>query len=55
MLLKDKPRVGVINDKIQDNTVMNGVSYFSHYFSLSLCEITYSVKRSEQNDIISHK
>ena len=37
MLLKDKSGVGVIGDKIQDTTAMNGVSYFfSLFFIMSL-------------------
>ena len=41
------------DDKKQDNTVMNGVSYFSLYFSPSPCEIAF--ERSEQNEVISHR
>ena len=33
-----------IKEQVQDNTVTNCVSYFSHYFLPSACEIAYSVK-----------
>ena len=43
--LKDKSRVGMIDHKMQDDTAMNDVSYFCHYFfSPSLCESTCSNK-----------
>ena len=35
--LKAKSWADVVDDEIQDCTVMNGVSYFSHHFSSSLC------------------
>ena len=38
--LKDKSGVDMIDDRIQDNTFMNGASYFSHYLSPSPCDIT---------------
>ena len=38
--LKGTSGVGMIDDKIKDNTAMNSVSNFSHYFSSSPCEIT---------------
>ena len=40
--LKDKPRVDMIDNEIQDNNAMNGVSYFFHYVLPSLCEIVRS-------------
>ena len=52
---KDKSGVGIVGDKIQDNTVMNCVSYFFVLFSQTPCEITNSDKRSERNYITSRK
>ena len=51
--LRDKSGVGTIDDEIQDNAVMKGVSYFSQCFSPSPCEITSGGKRSMRNDVIS--
>ena len=42
MPLKENSGVGMNNDKIQDEIVMNGVSSFFPLFSPSLCEIAYS-------------
>ena len=42
----------MIQDKIQNDTVMNGVSYFPHYSSPYPCEITYSIKPSARSDAI---
>ena len=42
--LKDESGVGMIGDKIHDITVMISNYTFSHYFSLSPCEIRYSTK-----------
>ena len=49
LLLKDKSEVGAIDEKyyksyiinILDDSVMNGLSYFTHYFVPSPCEISY--------------
>ena len=54
-LLKDKSGVGIIDDKIQDDIAMNGVSYFIPKFAPPPCEITNSNKRFEWNDVISLK
>ena len=43
--LQNKTRVSMINDKIKDNTSMNGVLYLFHHFSPFPCEVTYSNKR----------
>ena len=53
--LKDKSEVGMFDDKIQENTIMNGLPYFFHCSSPSPCEITHSIKRSKRNDVISRK
>ena len=52
--LKDKFGGGIIDDKIQNNTVINGESYFFSLFFPSPYEITNSVKRSAWNEAISH-
>ena len=44
---------GTNNDKIRDNTIMNVYHPFSHHFSPSPCEISYSAERSARNDVIS--
>ena len=37
--LKDKSVVGLIVDYSRDYTVVNGVQYFFHFFSISLCSV----------------
>ena len=54
-ILKDKSRVGVIEYKIQDNTAINGASYFLDHFSPFPCGSTYSNRQFERTDIISFK
>ena len=49
----DKSWVVTIDDKIQEDTVTYGLSYFFPlFFSPSPCEITHSVKRSARYDVI---
>ena len=45
----------MIYSKIQDNTVVNSLSYFFHYFSPFPYEIRYSNKQFVRNDVISCK
>ena len=51
--LKENSGIGLIADKRQDKSDINGLSHLSRYFSPSACEIMYSIKQSERNDIIS--
>ena len=51
-MLKDKSGVGMIHDRIQSDTAMDGVSY---RFSPSPCGIAYSDKRFMRSDVISLK
>ena len=59
-ILKDKSWVCISDDEIQDDIAMNGISYFSGYFSPSLCELRIQISnlsvvtsyRSNENQIV---
>ena len=42
----------MIDDKIQDYVVIDGISYFSGNFSSFFCETAYSVKQPEDSDVM---
>ena len=39
--LQDKSEVVIVVDYSRDYTVVNGVQYFFHFFSLLICDTTY--------------
>ena len=54
--LQDKAGVGIIDDKCQDNTVVNGVSsFFLTTPRLLLVKLRMPLKQSARNDVISCK
>ena len=49
------PRVGMIDDRIQDNTALNGLSYFSLLvFAFPLCHCIFK-STFERNDVMLSK
>ena len=50
--LKDNSRICMIDDKIQNYTVMNSALHFSRHFSSLLSEMTHSNKQPENSDVI---
>lgn len=58
---KDKSGLGMLDDKINDYTVMNGEaklfppSFYISIVHIFICEFTHSNKRSVGSDVIAQK